>query len=647
MAIPPVPPLDETIVAGQSGHIADHEAIADALNNDTASLTGDQTLSGAKTFLEGALLDKGNLAYFVKAYQATGLGIADDTAAIQDALDAAGAAGAGNGGAVVWANTGRYRVTKLVIPLGVKFLGPGIAGFSDSFRYGANIFQNAGTEDDMIVFENSTSGGRNFIGPCGVIGFELLGDTTATVGSGINFVNSAGANCTIQDTVEIAHNIIRGFAEDGIRVPEGALPFHPHDLNLLFNQGYGINYMSIANLTQAVHFDNISGDGNLGGALIRCAGADNRGSIVFTNIKSEKRINTDYGSVAGQENAILLEDCDGTAVFVGGLTHISSVPDGGVFEAPGAAIEIVASAPSLVPKVSWAGVAVRLRPGDTGAVQGPILRDVTNGVTVPNDEGAEGSYGYETTVAHPRAASSQLARWVFGGNGAYIGPSFPAPAFEIQGSAPAYVWHELDGAADQKTWLQALSGGGYTLRRYDDAGTLLETVTQVSASGDYAVSRAVANYTPFYLPVGGLFAVTGTPVLGTAGGGRRVVMLFDAAADELAAGSFVVPPGWQTASVTVLWVNAGAGAGSVMWVFQGDDFVEGDTINAADSQTVSGTEAAGAQDVVVSTPLATGSPVTLAAGRPFMYRIKRQGTDAGDTLANDAGLIGIVLTRLT
>lgn len=42
MPIPPSPALDETISVGQTGHIADHEAIADALNELTGQAVGQQ-----------------------------------------------------------------------------------------------------------------------------------------------------------------------------------------------------------------------------------------------------------------------------------------------------------------------------------------------------------------------------------------------------------------------------------------------------------------------------------------------------------------------------------------------------------------------------------------------------------------------------
>lgn len=77
MPIPPSPPLDETITPGQLGHIADHEAIASALNN---------------AFLAGSKLEE---LYIPTAFT---------SAAIQTQVDAASA----DGGGTVFCPPGTY-----------------------------------------------------------------------------------------------------------------------------------------------------------------------------------------------------------------------------------------------------------------------------------------------------------------------------------------------------------------------------------------------------------------------------------------------------------------------------------------------------------------------------------------------------------
>lgn len=232
--------------------------------------------------------------------------------------------------------------------------------------------------------------------------------------------------------------------------------------------------------------------------------------------------------------------------------------------------------------------------------------------------------------------------------------ALPSQQYGLQVSAdtisPRVLGGEINGnvlgnVADNTitaTRLVMLGVAGQTNRL---EGALDTTGTIVTSSSITSLST-VASFNKLWLPVGNLFAVTGTPALGIVGGGRRLAMLFDGAADELAAGSMIIPPGWLTFSVDVYWCNAGAGAGGVFWVFQGDDYVEGDNLNVADTQSVSASEAAGLQDIVVVTPLS--GTVTAAVDRNFQFRIKRSAaTEAADTLANDAGLLGLRLTRLT
>lgn len=100
MPIFPTPPLDDTITPGQLGHIADHEAIHTALN-----------------------LFKGNEVYNVKGYGAVGDNSNDDTTAIQDAIDAASAAGGG----VVFVPEGAFKTTAPIdIPSNVTLCGTGM-----------------------------------------------------------------------------------------------------------------------------------------------------------------------------------------------------------------------------------------------------------------------------------------------------------------------------------------------------------------------------------------------------------------------------------------------------------------------------------------------------------------------------------------
>ncbi|MFE9834032.1 glycosyl hydrolase family 28-related protein [Streptomyces sp. NPDC005551] len=88
--------------------------------------TGDQTVGGVKTFSQAPKVPGGPVnsmvLYNVKAYGAIGNGIADDTAAIQNAINAASAAGGGT----VYLPTGTYKITaELTLANHITLLGDG------------------------------------------------------------------------------------------------------------------------------------------------------------------------------------------------------------------------------------------------------------------------------------------------------------------------------------------------------------------------------------------------------------------------------------------------------------------------------------------------------------------------------------------
>jgi hypothetical protein len=178
----------------------------------------------------------------------------------------------------------------------------------------------------------------------------------------------------------------------------------------------------------------------------------------------------------------------------------------------------------------------------------------------------------------------------------------------------------------------------------DAVGSLTLPITY--RHGRYGKTSNVNFAEPMSLPASRFTATTGTPALGLAGGGRRIVMLFDAAADELATTSIVIPAGWYKTRVTLLWVNAGAGAGDVVWTVQGHPFAAGDTLNVADGTNMGGAATtAAAQDVVVATGGTAGYTFATTPGAHWSLRVKRSGTAGTDTLANDAGLWAVKLER--
>lgn len=137
-------------------------------------------------------------------------------------------------------------------------------------------------------------------------------------------------------------------------------------------------------------------------------------------------------------------------------------------------------------------------------------------------------------------------------------------------------------------------------------------------------------------------ALSGSPVVGTVGGGRRNGWLFDASSDEIIGTEFWTPVGWRTLKIKLWWVNAGGGSGDVVWAANVGQFVAGESLDAADALSVGTTTTAGDQDILTMTTL---SDVTIDEGKLVFLRIKRTGTAGGDTLANDAALIAVRVER--
>ncbi|QKY80030.1 tailspike protein [Gordonia phage Doggs] len=298
---------------------------------------------------------------------------------------------------------GWYRITRITCPSKVKVFGHGLGGFGSNAAEASTYFiHEAGATGPMIVFTGNPDGGRINIGPIHLGGLVLRGNPANTDAWAISFEGADGTLGTIQDTTLLYEMLIRGFSGGGIRIPDGARPLHIRDVALLFNGGFGIDYTQVdPNLTQAVHLDNISGDGNLPG-LMRFKNLDGSGSILLTNIKSERRVNPMFPNVSqyplaeggggrvGQDSPLVFESCVDTPIAVHGLTHVSSIPKSPTFEPPGPAMVVRGTG---TPRISWSAVAVRVRSNDAPATVKPaVLKDERAGGIALGVREGHGSY---------------------------------------------------------------------------------------------------------------------------------------------------------------------------------------------------------------------------------------------------------------
>jgi hypothetical protein len=179
------------------------------------------------------------------------------------------------------------------------------------------------------------------------------------------------------------------------------------------------------------------------------------------------------------------------------------------------------------------------------------------------------------------------------------------------------------GESDEKlAFFQAAANAGIT------AASLLQLEQFINASDLTLYSGAPA------------LAVTGSSVAKSVAGWQ-----LDAAAQESVGTIWKVPIGWKTLHLDVLWYNPGAGAGNVVFREDSAVFAEGASldINAAGANTAA--IAAPAQWVTKTTRLVSDLPVTEA--NFLRLQVTRVAADAGDTLGNDIGILGLKLTKVT
>ena len=121
-------------------------------------------------------------------------------------------------------------------------------------------------------------------------------------------------------------------------------------------------------------------------------------------------------------------------------------------------------------------------------------------------------------------------------------------------------------------------------------------------------------------------------------------LLFDAATNEFAQALVRMPSNYNNSTVTArFYWTASAGSGAVVWGLQGRAFADDDALDSAfgTAQTVTDTLLA-TNDMHIS---ASTSAITMggtpAATTPIQFQLYRDATAGGDTLGNDARLLGV------
>lgn len=121
-------------------------------------------------------------------------------------------------------------------------------------------------------------------------------------------------------------------------------------------------------------------------------------------------------------------------------------------------------------------------------------------------------------------------------------------------------------------------------------------------------------------------------------------LLFDAGTDEFAQALVMMPNNYNAGTITArFYWTASTGSGSVVWGIQGRAYADDDALDSATgtAQTVTDTLLAVDDMHITSATSAVTLAGTPAANRPVQFQIYRDADAGGDTLANDARLLGV------
>lgn len=138
-------------------------------------------------------------------------------------------------------------------------------------------------------------------------------------------------------------------------------------------------------------------------------------------------------------------------------------------------------------------------------------------------------------------------------------------------------------------------------------------------------------------------ASTGSPALALIQG--RQVWGLDQTSNERISGGLAIPQGWASVDVDLWWTSMIAPAGGVVrWQLRYASDSAGDDLNVAPTGVTSNV-AAPNQYILAVTTLASAIAVT--PDDRMMIEIERTANNAADTLAGDAGVLGVRLRRIT
>ncbi len=120
--------------------------------------------------------------------------------------------------------------------------------------------------------------------------------------------------------------------------------------------------------------------------------------------------------------------------------------------------------------------------------------------------------------------------------------------------------------------------------------------------------------------------------------------LLDSSAVESIACAFIAPSGWSQVDITYYGYNASSGTGGVCLGYYLEDNADGSSLVSETPTAVSDVVFTAAGEDIMDV-IAGDTGVAVLAGGYNAFKLSRLVADAGDTLANDWGLLGVCFTR--
>lgn len=179
------------------------------------------------------------------------------------------------------------------------------------------------------------------------------------------------------------------------------------------------------------------------------------------------------------------------------------------------------------------------------------------------------------------------------------------------------------------TTATALVAAGIAVETVDDPG---DTIT------------LTVNIPNVWLPAHAFGVALNTPTNALVASGYGSGWSFPDAAQHGIASNMIVPTGWATINVDLWWTNASSSSGDVLWRVFLDNDADGAALGGGSTPGALAAIAAPTTSAVLKkSTVATGFAVT--AGNLLNIAIDRNGNGAGDTLANDAVIVGVNIRR--